>query len=97
MFDDEEVPVRSPIDVGEAPAVEPQDEEDFSTLLYLQKEFNRLMKELGSVDVFSLDNGQISVENQIIAYRKAKEILEPLQSLVNTRVDEIKHKQKGGK
>lgn len=97
--DDEEVPYRSPIEVAEAEDVPQQDEEDFSTLKYLRKEFKRLMDELGSIDVFNLKDNEegLSLKEQVAAYKKAKEILEPLYSLVDGRVAEIKGKQKGGK
>lgn len=96
---DEEVPYRSPVDIGTADDVSTQDEQDFSTLLYIQKEFNREMRNLSSIDAFKLKDEEdgLTVPQQIVAYKKAKEVLEPLQSLVNTRVAEIKGKQEEGR
>lgn len=99
MGNEEEVPYRSPVDIGEAEEVEPQDEEDFSTLEYLYKEFSREMKNLSSIDVLELKDNEdgLTIKEQIAAYKKAKAIIEPLYDLLKTRVGEIKQKQGRGK
>lgn len=95
---DEEVPVRSPIDIGTEEEVSPQDQDDFSTLLFIQKEFNREMRKLSSIDILEFEEGSngLSIKEQVAAYKKAKEILEPLLATVNSRIQDIKGTQ-GGK
>lgn len=95
MPEDNEPDYRAGVNIPVAKEVSPVDEQDFSTLLYIQSGLNKEMRKLNSIDVFELDNGQISVENQIIAYKKAKEILEPFQALVNDTVTKVRSKQSG--
>lgn len=93
---DEDVPLRSPVSqaTAVAPAAE-QDAEDFSTLLDIQKDINEQMARLSSVDVFSLTDSELSIKEQIAAYKKAKEILEPIQQVINDTVENVKNKLKG--
>lgn len=97
MEDDDrsDLPGRSPVDVRTAVPASNQDEADFSTLLQIQKDINEQMDKLASIDVFTLadnENG-LTLKEQVAAYKKAKEILEPLQNTINTAVDDVKLKQ----
>lgn len=96
-MDNEEVPYRTPVDIGQAKQVSSQDEDDFSTLIFIQKEINREVQKLSDVDAFDLAEAELSVKEQLAAYRKAREILEPIQQTINSTIDEIKLKQKEGK
>lgn len=94
-FEDNEIPYRSPMDATPAKIVSDQDEDDFSTLIQIQKDLNQEIDRLSSIDVFDLAEAELSVKEQIAAYRKAKEILEPIQGLINETVNDIKLTQKG--
>lgn len=93
---DDEIPYRSPVDVRKAEAASTQDENDFSTLLQLQKDINDALASLKSVDVFDLAEGELTVKEQIAAYRLAIQLIEPLQATINSTVDSVKLKQQEG-
>lgn len=93
--DRDDLPGRSPVNIEIAEPASNQDENDFSTLLDIQKDINEEMAKLGSIDVFSLKDNEngLSLKEQVAAYQKAKEILEPLQNKINGAVNDVKLKQ----
>ena len=94
-MDNEDVPYRSGIMSAPAQTTSSQDEMDYSTLLRVQSELNRSVDEIDSIHVFDLTATELSIEAQILAYRKAREVIAPLQTMVNNIVDELKIKQRG--
>lgn len=96
-YEDNDVPTRAPFDVGNTDNVSTQDENDFSTLLQLQKDINQSVRELHSVNAFDLTEKEgLSIKEQMAAFRAAEAIVSPLQILINDTVDTIKNKQKEG-
>lgn len=93
--DRSDLPGRSPVDIRTAQPASNQDENDFSTLLQIQKDINEQMTKLDSISVFSLKDNEngLSLKEQVAAYQKAKEILEPIQTTINSAVDDVKLKQ----
>lgn len=91
---DEEVPYRTPVSIGTAQPASTQDENDFSTLRYIQTEINKEMQRLSDVDAFDLKEGELSIKEQMAANKKAREILEPIQTLINGTINDIQLKQK---
>ena len=95
-YEDNDVPVRAPFDVGNTDNVSSEDEDDFSTLLQLQKDINQSVAELHSVNAFDLAEGELTIKEQMAAFRAAEAIVAPLQTLINDTVNSIKLKQKEG-
>lgn len=93
-YEDNDAPVRSPFDAGSTDNVSSQDEDDFSTLLQLQKDINESVAELHSVNAFDLaEKDGLSIKEQMAAFRLAETIVAPLQNLINDTVATIKLKE----
>lgn len=95
MNNDEEVPYRSPVNVGAVDPVLPQDEADFPVILKVQKILDDAVERIDTIHVFDLSEGTLTIKEQLAAYKFARdEIIEPLQILVNEVVGDIKGKRK---
>jgi len=100
MDNDEDLPVRSPVDTTApiAPVASNQDENDWSTLLAVAKDINEQMGLLGSVDDLDLKEEELSLKEQIAVNQKVRKILEPIQTQINSTLQDVQLKQqmKGG-
>lgn len=92
-YEDNDAPVRSPFNTGITNNISDQDEDDYSTLLILQGHINEAVAELHNVNVFDLKEDELNIKEQMAAYRKAEEIVTPLQILINDTVNTIKQKE----
>lgn len=95
MNPDEEIPTRSPVAGPPAEAASSQDENDFSTLLELQKYINEEVAKIRSVDVFELKEDKATIKEQLVGYKMALDILEPIQLSLNSTINAVKLKQEG--
>lgn len=86
---DEEITYRSPVTVGDLPTASNRDEREISTLLEVQKHMHKLMESIDNVHVFDLTEKEMTVKQQIKAYKKAQELLEPLMSQVDSAIENV--------
>jgi hypothetical protein len=94
-MDNEAIPYRSPVTTGPAEPVSTQDENDYSTLREVQKEFNDAMNALfNDFNAFELA-ADPNLGVQVAGRQYAYELLLPLQTKVNSAIDDINAKQKG--
>lgn len=93
--EDEDIPVRSPVQVETAPIATTQDDEDFSTI----KELLRIVEEAEGAagDMNSLDKeSKVPLESQMIGYQFAlNELILPFKALCISTINDVKEKRRG--
>lgn len=93
--DRDDVEYRTPVNIAPDISVTPQDESDFSTLKFIRATLDAEIKKLETVNVFDLKENKLTIKEQIAAYQKAIDILLPIQSVVESTVNNISEKYKG--
>lgn len=100
---DEELPVRSPIDISPARNVTTQDEENYSTLVDIQNTINLaiagLYKDFNAFKILDKEDDTTATKallRQIAGKQEAYDILAPIQEQLNSVIDQINEMRKGG-
>ena len=92
--EDNNVPYRSPVEVGEADIASTQDEEDFSTLIKVLQDINEAKDKCSSMSALNLDDPKLTTDQQVFAYQFAlNELILPLEETVKSTIGDVKLKQ----
>lgn len=95
-MNDEDVPYRSPVTTGPVRSASSQDENDYSTLLEVKKDFdNAIVGLYRDFNAFGLREDVPELEKQVIGRQVAYNILEPLQRKLQRAIEDVEQTQKG--
>lgn len=86
---DEELDYRFPSISGSAGQTISRDEVDFSTLQEVEKILHKAVQGIDSVHVFDLEEKELSIKEQIAAYRAAGDIVEPIHQMVKSAIEKV--------
>lgn len=93
--EDNDVPVRSPIDLGTAKVVSDRDEDDYSTivrLLEIVEEAEQLCNHIGLIDP---THPKLSADQQAVAYQFAyNELIAPTKALLVSAINDVETKRR---
>lgn len=93
--EDNDVPVRSPIDLGTAKTASTQDEDDFSTLKQVLQLVEEAEADCGDMNKIDLAHPKLSADQQVLAYQFAlNELVLPLKTLITSTINDVELKRR---
>lgn len=96
MNEDENIPYRSPVTLPPRDAATDNDDQDFSTLLEVQKVFHEAVNALyKDFNAFDLSKNVPKLEVQIAAKQIAFDILNPLKDTIDSAIQKVEQKRRG--
>lgn len=93
--EDNEVPVRSPIDLGTAETASTQDEDDYSTILEIGRLIEEAEARCGDMNQLDPKHPKLNADQQLEAYQFAlNELILPLKSLIVSTINDVELKRR---
>lgn len=96
QHEDNDVPYRAPIQIGNGDPVSDKDEADQSTLESILKIIVDARAKCGDMHTIDLEHPSLNADQQVLAYQFAlNEIIDPIEATVTSTINDIKLKQRG--
>lgn len=93
--EDNDVPVRSPLDLGTATPASDQDEQDFSTIRRLLEIIEEAEAKCGDMKQLDPAHPKLSADQQLLAYQFAlDELILPAKALLVSTISDVELKRR---
>lgn len=87
---DEELDYRSPVSSGSGPFISTPDEQNYSTLIEVLKDFDQGLYELAhDFNAFDLSGKEMTLEVQVAGRQYAYDLLMPLREKIQSAVNDV--------
>lgn len=93
--EDNEVPVRSPIDLGTAKVASDRDEDDYSTIVRLLELVQEAEEKCSSINLIDTEHPKLSADQQAVAYQFClNELIAPTKALLVGAIEDVQTNRK---
>src|SRR5688572_19441261 len=88
--EDNDPPVRSPIDLGTAKTVSDRDEDDYSTIVRLLQLVKEAEEKCSSINLIDTEHPKLSADQQAVAYQFClNELIAPTRALLEGAINDV--------